>query len=149
MGHVCCLFPEDRFFYGADEFIGAVAPWGDSNPENQLAACRLVIGLIESGAVTHAARGHHWGIVEGDVFANALQSIIDTTEQWNRNVRGLLESGPQTIRELLAVMHQRMPESFGPNANPLFDTMKVLNTCHRMGAQAKGISPETLFYLSK
>lgn len=149
VGHVCCLFPEDRFFYGADEFIGAVAPWGDSNPENQLAACRSVIDLIQSGAVTHAARGHHWGIVEGDAFAKALQSIIETTEQWNRNLRELLESSPQTIRSLLAVMHERMPESFGPNANPIFDTMKIINTCHRMGAKTTGDTPDTLFYLIK
>ncbi len=147
IGHVCCFFPEDRFFYGADEFIGAVAPWGDSNPENQLAACRLVIGLIQSGAVTHAARGHHWGIADGGTFAQALQAIIETTEQWNRNVRELLESGPQTIRALLAEMRERMPESFGPNANPLFDTMKVINTCHRMGTESKGTAPDTLFYL--
>lgn len=149
VGHICCLFPEDSFFYGADEFIGAVPPWGDSDPENQLAACRLVIDLIQSRVVTHAARGHHWGIVEGAAFAKALNSIIETTEQWNRHVSELLASGPQSVSSLLTAMRKRMPESFGPNANPLFDTMKVINTCHRLGAQTKGTAPDTLFYSSK
>ncbi|MEX1118244.1 MAG: hypothetical protein WEB60_05560 [Terrimicrobiaceae bacterium] len=58
--------------YGADEFIGAIPSWGDSDPENQLSACRLVIDLLESGAVAHAARGHHWGIVDLICFSRTM-----------------------------------------------------------------------------
>lgn len=145
VGHVCFLFPEEAFYYGADEFIGAVAPWGDSSIERQLAACRMVIDLVEAGVVRRAARGHHWGHVDGREFAAALQAIIDDTQAWNASMEALLQEGPYTAFELCDAMRERMPAAFGPNANPMFDLMKVINTCHRMGATATGTPPDTRF----
>jgi glyoxylase-like metal-dependent hydrolase (beta-lactamase superfamily II) len=149
IGHLCFLFPQEGFFYGADEFIGPVAPWGDSSPVNQLKACRLVIDLVKAGVVKHAARGHHWGIVSGEEFAVALEEIIAETEQWEGAMRELLASKPQTVFSLLEAMRARLPHSFGPNANPIFDTMKVLESCHRLGASEEGQAPGTLFSLNQ
>lgn len=147
VGHLCFLFAEDAFFYGADEFIGAVAPWGDSSPANQLNACQLVLELVHAGVIKHAARGHHWGIVSGHEFAVALQEIIDITQQWDKTIRELLSSEPKTALCLLDCMREEMPNSFGPNANPIFDTMKILESCHRVGATEQGYAPNTLFSL--
>ena len=147
VGHLCFLFPQEGFFYGADEFIGAVAPWGDSSQSNQLAACRLVIALVEAGLVKRAARGHHWGIVSGQEFAAALQGILDETEQWESALRAALRDGPQTVFALLEKMRATLPGAFGPNANPIFDTMKTLESCRRLGAHAEGEPPNTTFCL--
>lgn len=147
IGHLCFLFPQEGFFYGADEFIGPVAPWGDSSPTNQLKACRLVMDLVRAGVVTHAARGHHWGIVSGEEFALSMQEIIAETEEWEGLLRELLTSQPQTVFSLLEAMRSKLPRSFGPNANPIFDTMKILESCHRLGATEEGQAPGTLFSL--
>lgn len=145
VGHVCFFFEDEGFFYGADEFIGAVAPWGDSSPDRQLTACRLVIDLVEAGGIKHAARGHHWGHVSGRDFATVMQSVIDETEQWHRHMGKLLQSHSLTIPEMIEAMRDRMPDSFGPNSNALFDTMKVLNTCHRLDATQQGDPPTAVF----
>lgn len=63
-------------------------------------------------------------------------------------MEALLQEGPYTAFELCDAMRERMPAAFGPNANPMFDLMKVINTCHRMGATATGSPPDTRFQLA-
>jgi hypothetical protein len=106
-----------------------------------------VMDLVKAGVVKHAARGHHWGIVSGEEFALALQEIIAETEEWEGAMRELLISQPQTVFSLLEAMRSRLPRSFGPNANPISDTMKILESCHRLGATEEGRAPGTVFSL--
>lgn len=121
IGHLCFLFPQEGFFYGADEFIGPVAPWGDSSPTNQLKACRLVMDLVRAGVVTHAARGHHWGIVSGGV-----RPLHARDHRGNRGV-----GGPSTgASDLSASDRLLFARGHAKQASPLFWAQREPNLRH-------------------